>query len=155
MFIVSGWADGGRPDGLAEVLDWSGIAALQDAGVAVGSHSANHRDFGLLDADAARRELAGSRERIEAMLDVEVREFAIPFGQSRNWSEAAGRAAAEVGYSTVYAQSVDNRPEGTVARTFITRIDRPTIFRAALAGAYDGWEEWYLGARVDPAAALP
>jgi peptidoglycan/xylan/chitin deacetylase (PgdA/CDA1 family) len=153
MFAVSGWADGGRPDGHAEVLDWSGLAALQAAGVAVASHSANHKNFGLLGAGEALRELADSRERLEAMLDVEVREFAIPFGQSQNWTAAAGRAATEAGYTTVYAQSVNNRPVGTVPRTFITRIDRPKIFRAALAGAYDGWEEWYLGPRADPAAS--
>jgi hypothetical protein len=35
-----------------------------------------------------------------------------------------------------------------VPRTVITRIDRPKIFRAALAGAYDGGEEWYLGPRA-------
>jgi peptidoglycan/xylan/chitin deacetylase (PgdA/CDA1 family) len=155
MFAVTGWADGGRPDGHAEVLDWSGLAALQHAGMTVASHSANHKDFGRLDADTALRELADSRVRMEAMLDVEVREFAIPFGQSQNWTSAAGRAAAEAGYTTVYAQAVHTRPTGTVPRTFITRIDKPKIFRAALAGAYDGWEEWFLGPRADPAAATP
>jgi len=90
-----------------------------------------------------RRELEVSRERLRRVLGVETSEFAIPMGQSRNWTPAAGLAAAEAGYSTVYAQCVSNRPEGTVARTFITRIDRPVLFRAALAGAYDNWEEWY------------
>jgi hypothetical protein len=48
---------------------------------------------------------------------------------------------------------VDTRPDGTVLDTFITRVDRPKIFRAALAGAYDGWEEWYLGPHAaDPGA---
>lgn len=149
MFAVTGWADGRRPDGHRDVLDWTGLAALQDAGVLLGSHSVTHPDFGLLTAAAARRELTESRERMEQMTGLDVREFAIPFGQSRNWTAAAGAAAADAGYTTVYAQSVDPRPVGTVARTFITRIDRPKIFRAALAGAYDGWEEWYLGPRSD------
>jgi hypothetical protein len=55
-----------------------------------------------------------------------------------------------VGYTTVYAQAVDTRPAGTVPRTFITRIDRPKVFRAALAGAYDGWEEWHIGPTAAP-----
>lgn len=150
MFAVTGWADGQRPEGHRDVLDWKGLTALQDAGMTLGSHSVTHPDFGLLTADAALRELAESRVRLEQALGLDVREFAIPFGQSRNWTAAAGAAALQVGYTTVYAQSVDPRPAGTVPRTFITRIDRPTIFRAALAGAYDGWEEWYLGPR--PAA---
>jgi peptidoglycan/xylan/chitin deacetylase (PgdA/CDA1 family) len=109
----------------------------------VASHSVSHPDFGRLDAGQARRELEQSRERLQRMLGVQTEEFAIPLGQSRNWTEAAGRAAAEAGYTTVYAQAVHTRPAGTVARTFITRIDRPLLFRAALAGGYDNWEEWY------------
>jgi peptidoglycan/xylan/chitin deacetylase (PgdA/CDA1 family) len=119
------------------------VSALREAGITLASHSVTHPDFGRLDPDAASRELEVSRAQMFKMLDVDTDEFAIPLGQSRNWTPAAGVAAAEAGYKTVYAQSVNTRPEGTVARTFITRIDRPTVFRAALAGAYDNWEEWY------------
>ena len=75
------------------------------------------------------------------MTGVDSDEFALPFGQSANWSPAAAQAAVEAGYRTLYAQSVNTRPAGTVARTFITRTDRPMLFRAALAGAFDNWEE--------------
>lgn len=149
MFVVTGWADGGHEHGYDHLLDWPGLVALQDQGMALASHSVTHRDFGTLKADEARRELEVSRERMARMLDLDVDEFAIPFGQSRNWTDAATLEAKRAGYSTVYAQSVDTRPEGTVARTFITAIDRPPIFRAALAGAYDRWEEWYLSGPVD------
>jgi peptidoglycan/xylan/chitin deacetylase (PgdA/CDA1 family) len=142
MFAVSGWADGGHPEGYDHVLDWKGLLALQEAGMAVASHSVSHPDFGKIDAGQARAELEGSRLRLEQGLGVTVDEFAIPFGQSRNWSDAARAAAADV-YGTVYAQSVETRPAGTVARTFITRIDTPRLFRSALAGSYDRWEEWY------------
>jgi peptidoglycan/xylan/chitin deacetylase (PgdA/CDA1 family) len=142
-FVVTGWADGGHRNGYDEVLDWPGVCALVEAGMTVASHSVSHPDFGRLDAGQARRELEQSRERLQRMLGVQTEEFAIPLGQSRNWTEAAGRAAAEAGYTTVYAQAVHTRPAGTVARTFITRIDRPLLFRAALAGGYDNWEEWY------------
>lgn len=142
-FVVTGWADGHHPDGFAHVLDWPGVRALRAAGVQLASHSVSHPDFGRLDPTLVRAELEISRERLRHMAEVDSDEFAIPLGQSRNWSQAAGAAAAEAGYATVYAQSVDTRPAGTVARTFITRIDQPMLFRAALAGAYDNWEEWY------------
>jgi peptidoglycan/xylan/chitin deacetylase (PgdA/CDA1 family) len=143
-FVVTGWADGQVPESNRRLLlDWRGVNALREAGMSVASHSVTHPDFGRLDPGEARRELEVSRERMSNMLGVETDEFAIPFGQSRNWTQAAGRVAAEVGYTTVYAQSVNTRLEGTVARTFITRFDRPTLFRAALAGAYDNWEERY------------
>ena len=102
----------------------------------------SHPDFGQLEPGEARRELETSREQLRRVLDAETDEFAIPLGQSSNWTQAAGLAAAEAGYTTVYAQCVNTRPEGTIERTFITRIDRPVLFRAALAGAYDDWEEW-------------
>jgi peptidoglycan/xylan/chitin deacetylase (PgdA/CDA1 family) len=140
-FVVSGWADGGHRYGYDHVMDWSEVRALRDAGITIASHSATHADFGKLDGGQALRELEVSRQRLGEMLDIEVDEFAIPLGLSRHWTEAAGRAAVEAGYRTVYAQAVDTRPAGTVPRTFIGRVDRPVLFRAALAGAFDAWEE--------------
>ncbi len=119
------------------------MSALQAGGMTLASHSVTHADFGRLEPGDARRELEVSRERLRRVLGVETSEFAIPMGQARNWNPAAALAAAEAGYTTVYAQCVNSRPEGTIARTFITRIDRPVLFRAALAGAYDNWQEWY------------
>jgi peptidoglycan/xylan/chitin deacetylase (PgdA/CDA1 family) len=143
-FVITGWADKQIPAGWQQfVLDWRGVSALQEGGMTVASHSVTHPDFGKLDVAETRRQLEVSRERLRQVLGVESGEFAIPFGQSRNWTPAARLAAAEAGYQTVYAQSNTTRPEGTIARTFITRIDRPVLFRAALAGAFDNWEEWY------------
>jgi peptidoglycan/xylan/chitin deacetylase (PgdA/CDA1 family) len=140
-FIVTGWADGRQQFGHRFVLDWPGVRALHDAGVSIASHSVSHPDFGRLTEARARYQLTESRAQLLRMTGVDSDEFALPFGQSRNWTEAAARAAADAGYRTLYAQAVTTRPAGTVARTFITRIDRPTVFRAALAGAYDDWEE--------------
>jgi len=143
-FVVTSWADGEVPDSHRRLLlDWRAVDELREAGMTVASHSVTHPDFGRLGPDETRRELEVSRERMRRMLGVETGEFAIPFGQSANWTPAAARAAAEAGYTTVYAQSVNTRPEGTVARTFISRYDRPAVFRAALAGAFDNWEERY------------
>jgi peptidoglycan/xylan/chitin deacetylase (PgdA/CDA1 family) len=143
-FVVTGWADGQIPDDWRRiVLDWRGVSALQEGGMTLASHSVTHPDFARLEPADVRRELEVSRERLRRALGVETSEFAIPLGQSGNWGPAPALAAAEAGYSAVYAQCVNSRPEGTIARTFITRIDRPMLFRAALAGAYDDWEEWY------------
>ena len=143
-FVITGWADRQIPENYQRfVLDWHGVSALAEGGMTLASHSVTHPDFGQLEAGEARRELEVSRERLREMLGVETTEFAIPLGQSANWTPAAGLAAAGAGYTTVYAQSNTTRPEGTIARTFITKIDRPMVFRAALAGAFDDWEEWY------------
>ncbi len=140
-FIVTGWADGRHRLGHECVLDWPGVRSLHEAGITIGSHSVTHPDFGRLTPAAAQRELEVSLEQLHRMLGIQTDEFAIPLGQSRNWTQAAGHAAADAGYRTVYAQAVNTRPAGTVPRTFITRIDRPLLFRAALAGIFDDWEE--------------
>jgi peptidoglycan/xylan/chitin deacetylase (PgdA/CDA1 family) len=144
MFVVTDWADGHHEAGFDEVMGWRELAQLQRWGWTLASHSATHPDFAGLDAGEARRQLEVSRERLREVVGVETEDFAIPFGQSSNWSDVAALAAKEAGYSQVYAQSVDTRPVGTLPRTFITRIDRPAVFRAALGGAFDGWEEWFL-----------
>jgi peptidoglycan/xylan/chitin deacetylase (PgdA/CDA1 family) len=143
-FAVTGWANGRLPDSSRPfVLDWRGLGALQEGGMSLGSHSVTHPNFARLEPGEVRRELETSREQLHRALDVDTDEFAIPLGQASNWTQAAGIAAAQAGYTKVYAQCVNTRPEGTIGRTFISRIDRPMLFRAALAGAYDGWEEWY------------
>jgi len=140
-FVCSGLADGDK--GHDDYLDWREIEGLAERGVTIASHSVTHPNFATLTAAQTVDELERSRDALRDRLGIETTEFAIPFGQSRDWPETARRAAADAGYTTVYAQSMDRRPTGTVPRTFVTRFDDDRIFRAALGGAYDRWEEWY------------
>lgn len=142
LFIVAGWADGRHPFGDGVMMGWAEVERLAAQGVEIGSHSMSHPDFGSLPPGSARRELVESRRLIERRAGIRPTSFAIPMGQSKNWSEAADAASKGAGYKLVYAQSVDSRPAGTVPRTFITRFDDRRIFKAALEGAFDGWEEW-------------
>ena len=139
-FVVTGWADGEHIDGFDYTLDWSGIETLAAAGMTVASHSVTHPNFGKLSADEALRELTESRERLRVMLGIDTEEFCIPYGQSANWTDAAGWAAKQAGYKIVYAQAAATRPPDTVPRNLVTRLDTPHIFRAILRGAYDSWE---------------
>jgi len=143
VFVVTDWAEHGHPAGRELVLDWPALERVLAVGGTIGSHSVSHPDFGRISAARAEDELCASREAIERSLGVRATEFAIPFGQSTNWSAAAGEAAARAGYTHVYAQSEERRPTGTIARTFITRHDTPQVFAAALGGAFDSWEEWH------------
>jgi peptidoglycan/xylan/chitin deacetylase (PgdA/CDA1 family) len=140
LFIVCDWADGNheRPD---LFMGWTEIRQAAFAGAMIGSHSMTHADFGRLDLDGARAELMNSRRVIAQRLGAAPDSFAIPFGQSRNWRPELSRLAGLLGYRTIYAQAVDTRTEGTVSRTFVTRYDSQRVFRAALEGAFDHWEE--------------
>jgi peptidoglycan/xylan/chitin deacetylase (PgdA/CDA1 family) len=142
LFVVAGWTDGRHAFGGGVVMGWSEVEQLAARGVEIGSHSVTHPDFASLPPDAAYRELVESRWLIEARTGIRPNAFAIPMGQSMNWSADAQKAAREAGYEFIYAQSVLKRPLGTVPRTFITRLDDRRIFKAALEGAFDAWEEW-------------
>ncbi|MDP4005839.1 polysaccharide deacetylase family protein [Methylobacterium sp. NEAU K] len=141
LFVVSGWLD--RPGtGPPGVLGWREVEALAAAGAEIGSHSITHPDFGRISAEQAAEELEGSRSAIAARLGIRPDSFAIPLGQSANWTPAAARAAERAGYRIVYAQAVETRPGGTVGRSFVTYFDNDLVFGALLGGAYDAWEEW-------------
>ena len=141
MFVVADWADGRHPSGHDVLLDWDEVGALAARGVDIGSHSLRHPDFARLDAASVTHELRESRARFRDRVDLDVTEFAIPFGCSRHWPDGATEAAHDAGYTIVYAQSEDRRPAGTVGRTLISGWDPPRVVRAALEGAYDTWEE--------------
>jgi peptidoglycan/xylan/chitin deacetylase (PgdA/CDA1 family) len=143
LFVVSDWADGRSAWGHDTVLGWREIETLMKQGVELGSHSVSHPDFSTLEPSQIVDELGDSRRTIEARLGIAPTSFAIPFGQSKNWTALASEAACDTGYELVYAQAEETRPAGTIPRTFVTRVDGDTIFKALLRGAYDRWEEWY------------
>ena len=142
MFIVSDWADQVHPWGDDVMMTWADVERLATAGAEIGSHSVTHPDFRWLSQDEALDQLARSSRTIESRLGIRPASFAIPMGQSQNWTAANTDAAREAGYTTIYAQAEDTRPKQTVARTFVTSWDSDRVFRAALGGAFDRWEEW-------------
>lgn len=144
VFAVSDWSDLTDPWRREQCMGWSELEALLEQGpVELGSHSVTHPDFSRISRQQAVDELGQSRDAIRRRLGFAPESFAIPFGQSGNWPAACQAAAREAGYEFVYAQAEDTRPEGTVARTFVTKHDSDRIFKALLNGKYDRWEEWF------------
>ncbi|MFT3729330.1 MAG: polysaccharide deacetylase family protein [Terricaulis sp.] len=142
FFPVSDWSDL-RYDWCNNVfLTWKDIEQLLAQGAELGSHSETHPDFSKIEAQQIVDELGNSRDLIEKRLGFAPKTFAIPFGQSGNWPKLAADAARAAGYDLIYAQAEETRPEGTIARTFVTKFDGDRIFNALLAGKYDRWEEW-------------
>jgi peptidoglycan/xylan/chitin deacetylase (PgdA/CDA1 family) len=142
FFPVTDWCEG-RADWLeGQVMSWGDVERALSLGAELGSHSVTHPDFSKVDLARTADELGASRETIRRRIGFAPDSFAIPFGQSGNWSEAAQKCAREAGYEIVYAQAEETRTPGTAARTFVTRFDGDRIFKALLAGKYDSWEEW-------------
>jgi peptidoglycan/xylan/chitin deacetylase (PgdA/CDA1 family) len=142
FFPVSEWSDKKHAWCENLVLDWADMEALMKEGAELGSHSATHPDFTKINQQRVVDELGQSRDTIEKRLGFAPKTFAIPFGQSGNWPAACAQAARDAGYETIYAQAEETRPEGAIARTFVTKYDGDRIFKALLAGKYDRWEEW-------------
>ncbi|MBX9681267.1 MAG: polysaccharide deacetylase family protein [Gemmataceae bacterium] len=61
-------------------LTWDEVREMASLGHEIGSHSAEHADFGKIDAETARRELTESKRILEEQLQRTVRWFAYPFG---------------------------------------------------------------------------
>lgn len=142
VFAVSEWSNHVEDWHKQDVLGWADLEKLIADGVEVGGHSATHCNFGDVDIASAKREFASSRETMKAKLGFAPSVFAIPFGQSNNWTPETDAAAREAGFTTIYAQAEETRPTGTIGRTFVTHFDNDLIFKALLGGAYDRWEEW-------------
>ncbi|MGE0740464.1 MAG: polysaccharide deacetylase family protein [Hyphomonadaceae bacterium] len=142
FYPVTEWCDEAPAWLNGKVMNWRQVEELMAQGAELGSHSVTHPDFGAVDLARTADELGESRETMRKRLGVAPQSFAIPFGQSKNWSEAAQACARDAGYDIVYAQAEETRTPGTIARTFVTRFDGDRIFKALLAGKYDAWEEW-------------
>jgi peptidoglycan/xylan/chitin deacetylase (PgdA/CDA1 family) len=142
LFVVTSWSDHQSAWSKEFILPWRDIDHLMAKGAQIGSHSVTHPDFGSIERTQMIDELCGSRDIILQRLGFAPTAFAIPLGQSMNWTPLASDIAREAGYEIVYAQAEETRPSGTVPRTFVTRFDGDRIFSALLSGAYDRWEEW-------------
>jgi len=143
LFVATGFVDEQSDWHRSHVLRWEEIGDLLKMGVEIGSHSVSHPDFARIDEPKVVDELERSRATIASRLGLQVECFAIPFGQSNNWTPFAQEAALRAGYKLIYAQAENTRPAGTIPRAFVTSIDNDWIFNALLEGAFDNWEEWY------------
>ncbi len=54
------------------------VRAMHEAGITIGAHTQTHSNMTLVSAEQAAAEIAGSRERLEAIVGVAVRDFAYP-----------------------------------------------------------------------------
>lgn len=82
----------------SEWLDWSGVADLVRRGFDVGAHTVSHPDLGLTEGRVAQREIAGSKEELEAQLGMTVPHFAYPFGGRNRLSEANRKRVRQAGF---------------------------------------------------------
>jgi peptidoglycan/xylan/chitin deacetylase (PgdA/CDA1 family) len=66
----------------------------------IGGHTASHPALSCLDVLSARAEMADNRRYLEQLLQLPVRHFAYPYGDSRACGPREAQLAKEVGFST-------------------------------------------------------
>ncbi len=142
LFVVSGWSDHADPWTRADILNWDDLKKLRGSDLELGCHSVTHPDFSTLTRSEIKHELEVCRAKMQTHLGITPKTFAIPYGQSMNWTAEAHELAQTAGFDTIYSQAEKTGFAGTVSRTFVTKFDNDRIFRALLRGAFDKWEEW-------------
>ncbi len=84
-------------------LDWDEAREMQQAGMAIGSHTRSHAILGRLSPELQQQELEDSKKEIEAHLGSRVRSLAYPVGARDCFSETTERIAMEVGYTMCFS----------------------------------------------------
>ena len=97
FFITTDWI------GQRDFMSKGQLRELRKAGMLVGSHGGSHTFFSSMTADAARRELAASKRRLEAILKEPVTAISLPGGRSHPQMREMAR---EAGYQQLFTSSV-------------------------------------------------
>lgn len=143
VFLPTGAIDGAYPLPWYErpppLLDWDTVVELDRAGTLdFGAHTLSHANLLALDEAAATREIAGSKQILEARLGHPTGTFCYPAGLH---SERERRLVRESGFSAaVGAEPGPNTPQTdrfALRRTGIEPRDRLLDFRARVGGGHD------------------
>jgi len=113
-------------------LSWSGVRALADAGMCVGTHGLDHTLLGALPEPEARSHLAESKSQLEAQLGVPVDSVSLPGGSG---GRRVARWAREAGYRFVFGSQPGLLPSGQsslLPRFALRRGGSPHEFQALL-----------------------
>lgn len=145
LFVVTGYLDGtrrfpwdrcDRDDLRARLLDPRGVLDLAADGMAIGSHTVEHRWLPHLGDTDVDREVRSSRSALEALLGRAVTAFAYPMG---GWDRRVRATVARAGYNAaVTTDRGGNYPRhDALALRRTIAPDSARDLELVLVGAYD------------------
>jgi peptidoglycan/xylan/chitin deacetylase (PgdA/CDA1 family) len=79
-------------------MNWDQVRSLRARGFDIGAHTCNHVDLSEVHGDEARREIAGSKERLERELNEPVTLFSYPYGRAHQISEQNRALVRSLGF---------------------------------------------------------
>jgi peptidoglycan/xylan/chitin deacetylase (PgdA/CDA1 family) len=134
--------------GAANYLSADDIARLRDAGMGIGSHGCEHRDWRTLDDRELHEELTVSRHTLAEILDADIAEAACPFG---SYDRRVLRALDGACYRRVFTSDGGTHPAGARLASRVT-VDRSRPLAhwlgLAAAGASRNHSPLLLGKRL-------
>jgi peptidoglycan/xylan/chitin deacetylase (PgdA/CDA1 family) len=101
------------------IIDERELKELSRLSVTVGSHTATHTHLDTQDAQSLEKELAGSRKRLEAIVDRPVTVLSLPFG---SYSQEVLCSARQAGYKKVFL-NIPSFPASDTGRFLLGRTD--------------------------------
>jgi len=105
--------------------------------VTIGAHTMTHPRLPLLAAEAALREIRGSRLRLETLLSKKVTLFSFPYGAfNQQLIHQCREAGFERVFTTLPGPAFSNPTEYVTKRVGLEASDWPLEFRLKLFGAY-------------------
>lgn len=136
------WVDD-PPSWPVQALTVDEVREMQRAGIGFGSHSYAHHDLTTLSEDECERDLRGSRELLEDLLEARVTLLAYPRGLH---DERVRRASARAGFAYALTLPDHREPIGpyAVPRVGVYPGNGTAALRVKTAG-------WYLKARTSQA----
>lgn len=110
-----------RMPGLYRPLSWAEVQEMHASGCEFGSHTTSHTILSILDEHAAHREVAESRDAIDAHLPGRCDTFTYPNGRIGDFNDMTRRVLARAGFTAAFtAVEGLHRPAADPLR--ITRI---------------------------------
>ncbi len=145
LFVVTeslggnrGWEHRGGDDTRQEkVMSVKQLRQFSPELVTIGSHTMTHPLLPLLDRSQLQQELAGSRMKLEQILNREVNLLSFPYG---GFNDTVVSSCREAGYARVFTAlpvfAFSQPREFVTGRVGVAPTDWPIEFRLKLAGAF-------------------
>lgn len=83
-------------------LTWEQVRFMMEAGIEIGAHTQSHPILTRISPEQARREVAGSKSRIEAEINRPVTAFAYPNGLPADFSPALQSFLGQAGFEIAF-----------------------------------------------------
>ena len=102
-----------RCGGPWEKLRWDEVREMARSGIDFGAHTLDHPILKHVGLEEARRQIRGSKERIEAELRAPIGTFAYPNGRACDFDESTARILAEEGFACAVTTVAGANDAGT------------------------------------------